>query len=262
MNASTLLGMTLGLALFVMVAVFAIDDVSVFLNLPGLAIVLGGTLAATLISYPLREVLRVFRVFLVILRSDNEHLYAREHLREISRVARLWYQGDIAQVETQKDRIKNPFLRAGVEAVIDGVPMEDVQALLQWRIGRAQAKELGEAQVFRSMAMYAPAFGMIGTLLGLVNMLFAMQGHGLETIGYHMAIAMITTLYGITLANLVFKPIAIKFERRAEKRIALMNIALEGIMLISERRSPSYTDAIMKSFLQPYEEELYKRPGA
>merc|ERR1712098_693853 len=101
--------------------------------------------------------------------------------------------------------------------------------MLRWRIARLKAREHAEAQIFRTMATYAPAFGMIGTLVGLVNMLEVMDAGDLEVIGPRMAVALLTTFYGILLANLVFKPIAVKLERRTEERLITMNIVLEGI---------------------------------
>lgn len=237
MNPSTLLGMILGLIIVALGIYVSSDNPQDLWNAPGLAIVIGGTAAATLMSYPLREVLRVFRVFTIILR--NERVYAQEDMDEIVEISRRWFRADLSGIEKELATIRNPFLRTGVQMVVDGAPADDIMDLLQWRIAKLKAREAAEAQVFRSMAMYAPAFGMLGTLLGLANMLHGLQGD-FEHIGANMAIALLTTLYGILLANLVFKPIAIKFERRTEQRVMLMNVVLEGIALMAQQRSPSF----------------------
>lgn len=259
MNPSSVLGMLSGVCLLVVVVFFTTDNAGIYWNMPGLAIVLGGTIAATLLSYPLTEVLQVFRVFMIIFLKDHVGRYARENEEEIVTISRLWYQADLQAVETELEKIKNPFLRTGIQLVIDGTPLPDIHALLQWRINRSRAKELAQAQIFRTMAAYAPAFGMLGTLFGLINMLYQMQGTEFESIGRNMGIALITTLYGILLANLIFKPIAIKFERRTDHRVALMNIAMEGIMLISERRSPAFTRELMHTYMEGYEAETASR---
>lgn len=253
-NPSTVIGMAGGVFLLVSVIAITAKDLGVFFNLPGIGIVLGGTIAATLISYPLHEVLHVFHVFIIVLRS--ERFYFREDMEEIVDVARLWFKGNLAAVENRLGDIRNPFLQMGIQLVIDETPLDDIIDLLQWRMARMRSKEAAEAQVFRTMAMFAPAFGMLGTLVGLINMLFAMEGSAFETIGVNLGVALITTFYGIILANLIFKPIAIKLERRTEQRIMLMNMVLEGITLLSKGRSPAYIRETLKSFLARYKDEI------
>lgn len=244
MNPSTILGMLLGAIIVALGVFFTTENPLDLLDFPSMVLVVGGTIAATLISYPLREVLRVFRVFMIVLRNDAHS--AREDLNEIVRFSKLYFQGDIASLDTELRRLKNPFLRMGAQMVIDGAPVDDIVELMQWRIFQLKAREAAEAQIFRSMAMYAPAFGMLGTLLGLVNMLRGLQGD-FHTIGLNLALAMLTTLYGILLANLVFKPIAIKFERRTEKRLMQMNVVLEGVTLMAQKRSPSFIKLYLES---------------
>ncbi|OOG25951.1 chemotaxis protein MotA [Thioalkalivibrio denitrificans] len=261
MNPSTALGMIGGVLLLVIVLAVTSQDLSVFVNLPGLAIVLGGTLAATLMSYPLHEVLHVWRVFIVVLR--NERYYFREDMDEIVDMARLWFNGNLAAVQRKLDTVRNPYLRTGVQLVIDDTPMEDISDLLQWRLSRLRARELAEAQVFRSMATYAPAFGMLGTLVGLINMLFATETRDFQVIAVNLGVALITTFYGIVLANLVFRPIAIKLERRTEERVVLMNMVLEGVTLMRKGRSPAYIRETLKSFMEHHHDEIRQEtPGA
>ena len=255
MNPSTLLGMLGGITLIVLAIVMTASDVEAFWNLPGLAVVLGGTIAATLLAYPLREVLRVFRTFVVVLR--NERLYTEQDQKELVTVARHWFQGDLAGIETRLDSIRNPFLRNGVQMIIDDVPHEDIAEMLQWRIARLRATEAAEAQIYRTMAIFAPAFGMLGTLIGLINMLHGLEGSDFERIGVNMALAMITTLYGVVLANLLLKPIAIKLERRTEQRVILMNMIAEGLLLMARGHSPAHIREFLRTFLIHYEDELY-----
>ena len=258
MNPSTILGMLAGGALIVGMVLISADDARIFLNLPGLAFVLGGTIAATLISYPMAEVLRVLKVFLVVLR--NERLYAEHDIGELVDVARVMFSGDLRETERRLEKVQNPFLRTGVQLVLDNAPKTDILDLMQWRIARLKARERAEAQVFHTMSGFAPAFGMLGTLLGLINMLYAMGEDGFTTIGRNMALAMITTLYGIALANMLFKPIALKLERRTEQRVMLMNMVLEGVMMMREKRSPSLISETLHSFIAHVEDEI-RQPG-
>jgi chemotaxis protein MotA len=254
MNPSTLLGGISGIALLGSIVAFTSQDLHVFLNLPGLGIVLGGTIAATLLSYPLHEVVRVFRNFLIVLRNERYHY--REDMQEIVDVAKLWFGGDLGAVQERLEKARNPYLRTGVQLVIDDTPLEDISDLLQWRVARMRAKEQAEAQVFRTMATYAPAFGMLGTLIGMINMLFATETSDFALIATNLGVALITTFYGIILANLLFRPIAIKLERRTEERVMLMNMVLEGVTLMRKGRSPAYIRETLNSFMEHHGDEI------
>lgn len=243
-----------GLAIVVAAIGLSAEDPGNFLNLPGLLLVVGGTVAATLVSYPLHEVLRVFRVFGIVLK--NERLYAERDINELVEVSKLKFQGQIGRADEKLNRIKNPFLRSGMQMVLDGASSEDLITLMQWRIARMRARERAEAQIFRTMATFAPAFGMLGTLLGLINMLSAMDADQFGAIGTNMALALITTLYGILLSNMLFKPIALKLERRTEQRVMLMNMMVEGVLLMQEERSPAFIRETLGSFLAQSEDEL------
>ena len=258
MNPSTLIGMVASVLLLVVVLFFAAEDPLLFIDLPGLGIVLGGTLAATFLSYPLKEVVRVFKLINTVIR--NERLYTQKDIEELVDVSRLWIRDDPVAVEKALKRVTNPFLRTGVQLVIERTPEEDILDLLQWRIARLKAKEAAEAQLFRVMASYAPAFGMIGTLVGLVNLMDILGSGDMTVIGRHLAVALMTTFYGILLANLVFKPVAVKLERRTEQRVILMNMVMQGIAMMTAKRSPSLMRETLKSFVAHHEDEIFDGP--
>ncbi len=254
MNPSTLIGMLSGILLLATVLIFSTEDPSLFLNLPGLGIVLFGTLAATFISYPLREVVRIFSLLATVMR--NERLYAKHDIEELIKLYRIWMSGDLKAVENALEQVANPFLKTGVQLVVDMTPEEDVMDLLQWRIARLRAREHAEAQLFRIMAGYAPAFGMVGTLVGLVNLMFLLGDGDITSIGQQMAIALITTFYGVLLANLIFKPVAVKLERRTEDRVVLMNTIMQGISMMNRKCSPALMREMLKSFMAHYQDEI------
>lgn len=254
MNTSSVLGIILGTLLLVVAIAYNTEDPYVFWNLPGLSIVLGGTISATLFSYPIHEVIRGLKNVGVVLKT--ERAYTREDLREIVEISRLWFAGNIAAVEKRMPHIHNQFLQNGVQMVVDGAPIEDIRELLQWRIDKLKAKEAVESHLFRSMAMYAPAFGMLGTLFGLVSMMQGMDDEGIGNIGRNMGFALVTTLYGIVFANLMFKPVAIKLERRTERRLMQMSVLMEGVTLLVLKRSPSFIDIYMDTYIADYEDEL------
>jgi chemotaxis protein MotA len=255
MNPSTLIGMVTSVLLLAIVLFFAADDPRLYVDWPSLGIVLGGTMAATFLSYPLKEVVRIFGLIRTVMR--NEQLYTQNDIDELVQIAKIWVHDDPRAVERALTRVTNPFLRTGVQLVIDRTPEEDILDLLQWRISRVRAREAAEAQLFRLMANYAPAFGMLGTLVGLVNLMGTLGNGDMTAIGQNLAVALMTTLYGILLSNLVFKPVAVKLERRTEQRLVLMNMVLQGISMMCAKRSPALMRETLKSFVAHHEDEIF-----
>ena len=258
MNLSTLLGFALGLMLVAIAISVTASHPGDYLSMSSLLIVLGGTIAATLVAYPMTEVRRMLRALLQTLREEK--LDSAQAIDELVEIAKHWNRGDVRELEAAMQHSRNGFLRTGVQLLLDKAPPEDVLSLLHWRIQRLKAKERADAQMFRSMAAFAPAFGMVGTLLGLINMMQIMSGKDLLEIGSNMALALITTFYGLLLANLLFKPIAIKLERATEQRVMLMTMVLEGVSLLSQRRSPAVLRETLQSFIQHYDNELDTAP--
>jgi len=179
-----------------------------------------------------------------------------DEIEEIAMISMWFAKGNLEEIEDELSNINNPFLYTGIQLLIDGIPPEDINNLLKWRILKLKQREQAEADVFISMANFAPAFGMAGTLLGLVNMLFGMSNSNFDVIGSNMAIALTTTLYGIILANLFLRPIAIKLERRTERRIMIMHMVLEGLGLLEQGRRPRYIRETLNSFIAQYEDEI------
>lgn len=254
MNPSTLIGILASSIMLGSILFFTAETPQSFINAPGFGIVIAGTLAATFISYPLREVLRVVRLVGIVFRRENT--YIRDDIQELVDMSRLWIKGDVRSVEDALESTRSPFLRNGMQLVIANVKEDEIFDMLQWRIARLKAREKAEADIFRTMAAYAPAFGMLGTLVGLVNMLEVMDAGNLDVIGPRMAVALLTTFYGILLSNLVFKPIAVKLERRTEERMISMHMVLEGISLITRRRLPSFIEETLNSFVADYHDEI------
>jgi chemotaxis protein MotA len=258
MNPSTLIGMLAGFALLMVLLLASPQQAGLFIDLPSLGIVLIGTLAATFLSYPLSEVLRV--VGLVATVARKEQLHTQDDIEDLVSLSRLWRDGDLRAVEAALEQVQNPFLRSGVQLVIDQAPEDEILELLQWRTSRLRAKERAEAQLFRVMASYAPAFGMLGTVVGLVNLMMVLGDGDMVTIGRHMAVALMTTLYGVLLANLLFKPIAVKLERRTEQRVVLMNMVMQGVAMMCHKRSPGLIRETLGAFVAHYHDELRDPP--
>ncbi|MDT8406815.1 MAG: MotA/TolQ/ExbB proton channel family protein [Methylococcales bacterium] len=253
-NHSTALGLLLTLIVVGFMLFFAANNTQALVNLPGLFIVIFGTLAATLLSYPMRDIRQGLKSVRAVF--FYETLNPQRAADEVVNVARMWLNRDFVAIENLIGSINNPYLKTGFQLIVDQTPTEDILSLLRWRIARLRAKERAEANIFHSMASFAPAFGMLGTLVGLINMLQILEAKAMSAITYNMGVALITTFYGLVLANLVFTPIAVKLERRTEQRIMIMSMVMEGITLIAERRSPSFIRETLRSFMAHYDNEL------
>ncbi len=218
-----------------------------FVNVPGLLIVFGGTLIATLISRPFSDVRRAFRsVF--IFRKDRPFSYLYE-MEKLFQTADCYRHGNIRAAEYETSKIDNIFLRSGAQLVLDRSSIREVDKAMQWRIQGLRSRESSDVQILRSMATFAPAFGMLGTLLGLIHMLNNLDTSSLAQVGIAMGFAMLSTLYGIIAANLMLKPLAIKKERELEKDLIAMAIMREGIILLSERQHPSMMKETLGAFM-------------
>lgn len=254
MDFSTLAGIMSGLGLVVLSIFLSAVEPGIYINLPGLIIVIGGTIAATLVSFPTHELRKSSKALVNVFRYTEYSI--RDDIVEIAQAARFRRHGNLALIEERLSKIENPFLRTSIQLVVDNTSADEIVNILQWRINRLREKERAEAQIFHTMAAYAPAFGMFGTLMGMVNMLYSVSGPDSINMGHNMAVALMTTLYGVLLANLIFKPVAIKLERRTEKRTMIMRMIVEGAIMLASDRGPIFIRETLKSFSAQYEDEL------
>lgn len=246
LKQSTVIGLMGGLLLLIGMMIMSPGHLGAFINLPGLLVVVGGTLAATLVSRPFRDVQAVLREVPLLL--HDEQPAGQLEVNQLLRFADGFRMGNLRTAERELAAIEDPFLYAGLRMVIDGCQPQDLSKSLQWRMAGLRAHEQGQAHILRSMAVFAPAFGMLGTLFGLMHMLSGLGDSGLSEIGASMAFAMITTLYGIVAANLLFKPLAIKMERRTHQRLLHMGMLMEGVLLTYEKRHPTLIRETLEAF--------------
>ena len=246
-SKSTVIGLAAGGLIVLVMLLLAPSQIGLFLNVPGLLIVVGGTFAATLVSRPFADVVRVLRSLPDLARDEPQSV--DEEIGQIQRVAEYYRHGYVRAAEEELQNVANPFLRAGMQLVIDRGPLQDLVKVLQWRIAGLRAREQADSQIVRTMATLTPAFGMVGTLFGLVHMLSGLGGSGLSEVGASMAFAMSSTLYGILLANLLLKPLAIKMERRTQQRLVLLQMLQEGILMLYEKRHPTLIREALEAYL-------------
>jgi chemotaxis protein MotA len=218
-----------------------------FVNMPSVAIVVGGTAATILINFPLAKVLRLVAVLkkTVLFSVDEPDGIIAKLVAYAERARR---EGMLA-LEEQSETEQDEFLRKGLRLAVDGTDPQLLEKILETDLGQIEARHKEGKAILESGGTYAPAFGMIGTLIGLVNMLAALEDP--TSIGAGMATALITTFYGALLANAFFLPLAGKLEHRSNEELLLKEMVIEGIMAIQSGDSPRIVEEKLKSFLSP-----------
>jgi chemotaxis protein MotA len=254
-NASAAAGMIGGAALLITAVGATADKPWSFLNLPSFILVFGGTLAATLITYSFAD---LGRAFARVARSlQREVVVGRGDIERFAHIATLLKSGKVQEIEAETAGLSSPFILTGIRFLTDGMPMESIGAVLEWRMRQQEALERSEAAVFRTMATYAPAFGMAGTLIGLVNMLVLMgAGATPSQIGTNLAFALITTLYGVVLANALLKPLAARIERKTHDHLRTMAAVVEAFRAIAAGHGPSHIREVLNAIAQTHEYEM------
>ena len=248
MNIATIFGIIFGIAILCAATFYSTDNVAVFINLPGIAIVCGGTIAATFICYPLKEVARVFGVFMSAFKA--EELPILNYINVLVGLSKTATAKGEEHLETVVKRIDNEFLRDGLQMLLDGYDKAELKEILDNRIQQYHDQELSAAGIYRTMAALSPAFGIIGTLIGLIAMMQAM-GSDIAAIGPAMATALTTTLYGALFANMLFTPIATKVEKRTEEITNLMLVIRDGILFIKDKTPAPIVMDKLKGYLPP-----------
>ena len=245
MDILTLVGLVAGVFIVVM-AMLANASLVTFLNLPGLAIVLGGTFAVTLIKFRLPSVMGAFRLAFSAAFTDRVARPA-ELVREVGALAQVVRKEGILGLENHQT--DDEFLRKAINLCVDGHPPELVEeALAQETQQTSERYEVAE-RVFRGIGESAPAIGMLGTLVGLVQMLNTLDDPA--SIGPAMAIALLTTLYGAFIAQLVALPLADKLQLKAEDESRNQMLIITSMKNIMRGENPRVMTELLSSFVHP-----------
>lgn len=231
-----------------------------FVDPPAMMIVFGGTTAAIFISFPLMHVLRVSSVLLQIFRADVESPgWIIGLMVRLSFKAR---QQSLLALEEDMKKVENRFIRLGLEMVIDGHPGPLIRDVLETELDFIQIRHRKGEHVFRAAGKLAPAFGLIGTVIGLVQMLLALAesssgGSSTNALAKGMAVALMTTFYGTLLSNLFFVPISEKLRNRTDEETLTTQIAIEGVLMLQAGVNPRIIERKLNSFLPPQQRVSY-----
>ncbi len=243
MDITTVLGLIIGIVV-VTLAILTGSDLWIFLNLPGFLIVIGGTFAATLIKFPLSG---MFVAFTVGIKAAfvNEHDNPRELIDLSIRLTKRARKSGLLSLE--KIKVANSFFKKGIQLCVDGRDAEFIRKMLTKEMDMAiMRQEVGE-KVFAAIGDSALAFGMFGTLVGLVQMLSTMSDP--TSIGRAMAVALLTTLYGVLIAHLIALPISEKLRAKSLLERENRLLIIEGIVQIHDRQNPTVLVELLEAYL-------------
>lgn len=255
MDLATLLGMLAAFGV-IMGAIATGGSMALFINPPSLLIVVGGTIGATLVKFPLSNFFGAFKVALkAFLHKSEKPTDIIEEAMELANSAR---KGGLLALEEKE--IKNAFLEKGVQLCVDGHDPEFVRRMLTKDINQTiERHDIGQG-IFKAIGDVAPAMGMIGTLIGLVQMLSSMDDP--KKIGPAMAIALLTTLYGAVIASAFALPIADKLAFRSTEERINKSLILETIAGIQEGLNPRVLETLLKTYLPSSKRESGEQADA
>ncbi len=246
MDIATIAGLVLAFGLIVW-SILLGGSLSGFIDMPSVAVVIGGTMGALLINFPLPTFLGMSGFFkkTLLFVLDDPDIVINKMVGYAERARR---EGMLA-LEEDSENETDPFLRKGLRLAVDGTDPQLLEKILETDVEQIENRHSEGAKVLSAGGTFAPAFGMIGTLIGLVNMLSSLDDP--TQIGAGMATALITTFYGAVMANVIFLPLAGKLETRSKEELVIKAMVIEGIMAIQSGDSPRIVEEKLKSFLSP-----------
>jgi len=247
MDISTIVGVLAAFGLVISAMSMGQGGIMTFVDVPSAIIVLGGTVGATLVHWPLKDVLSTVAVIKkAFFHREVEYNGTIEKLVRFAGRAR---KEGILSLQSVMNEVDDPFFLKGLQAAVDGQEPEALRTMLELEIDYVAERHGKGAEILNSMGNYAPALGMIGTLIGLVQMLKSMNDP--STIGPAMAVALITTFYGALLANLLFLPMAGKLRTRSAMEQLNMSLVVEGMKSILEGENPRLMEQKLHAYVSP-----------
>lgn len=246
MDISTVVGIVSGFGLIFLAIVLG-GSLEIFISVSSMIIVGGGTISATLINYPLSDVIGI--VGPVKNAFFNEDIDPRGLIQKITEFATIARREGILALESHVPNTDDEFLGKSIQLAIDGTAPELIRDILTTEVAFMEDRHSKGQSILASAGAAAPAFGMIGTLIGLVTMLSGMEDP--SSIGEGMALALLTTLYGAIISNILFIPVAGKLKVRTASELLSKEITIEGILSIQSGDNPRVVEQKLKAFISP-----------
>ena len=247
MDLATLIGIVSAFGL-VLIAILMGGSLSVFVSPQSLMIVLGGTLGTTMINYPLKEVMGAISVVKNAFLSGAT-LSTEKVIKTFVDLSSKARREGILALESDVKEVEDEFMKKGLQMSVDGLEPQSIEGILVTEIDYLRGRHQLGAEIFTTMGTFAPALGMIGTLVGLVQMLQSMDDP--SSIGPAMAVALLTTFYGSIMANMVCIPIAGKLKARSKEEALIKEMVVEGVLSLTRGENPRILEQKMLAFMPP-----------
>lgn len=250
-SKASIAGAAVGFFLILTAILIGTSNFMGFLSLEGFLIVVGGSLAVAFMSFEAAYVIEALRsIGLMFRAAETTHHNLQKDLVEIIGWARIVKDKGLLGLEneTGKKGVADPFVQYGINMVISNYPPEDVRKMMETAADAAYERSMIPSRILMAMASHAPAFGMVGTLVGMVIMLSNLQGD-MSGIGEGLAIALLATLYGVVTARMVYMPASAKLQQKQEAIRFRNQLITEGLVLLVANRSPRYIQDHLNNFL-------------
>ncbi len=258
LEKTTIIGLVAGVA-FIVVSILISEGASLmsFLDGPSVLITLGGTIASTIVAYPAKSLKSLWPTVRTSFQINKADLYS--DIETIIGIANTARREGLLALENSLSKISDPFMKKGIMLIVDGTDPEFVKTVMEAEIYFVQERHGQSQAILDSMAAYAPAYGMIGTLIGLINMLKNLTNT--DALGPSMAVALVTTFYGVILANLVFNPMSKKLKVMTAQEAKRKELLLEGLLSIQAGENPRVIQKRLYSFLSRTEIQRNEEKG-
>lgn len=252
MNFSSLIGLILSLSVVLVSVATATNNWKVFMDAHAFLIVIGGTAAAALLSFSGPKLLALAKVFLRRVLGKNEELQVA--ITEIVDLAKGYRDND-KYLKDNVAKIKTDFLREGIQLLIDGgMDAVELEAILKKRAKTILHRHEEDAEIFKALSKFPPAFGLLGAVIGMIAMMQNMGGpDGMAKVGPSLAVALVATLYGIALANFFFLPLGENLTKLNRLDGMIRQMVIDGVKLIRLKKHPLVVEETIKSHLLPSE---------
>ena len=248
MDISTILGFVIGVVCIVISITIGGGKLTEgFLDAPSAFIVFGGTIAAMLVSYPIPKLLEGLKT--IKYAFSKQEIDPTEVIQKINDLALSARKEGLLALEEIAQNMDDPFLQKGILLIVDGTDAELLRSILETEIAFVENRHKDNQKVWESIADLGPAWGMLGTLIGLIIMLGQLSDP--STLGPKMAVALVTTFYGSLIANFIATPIANKLKLNSNDEILHKQVMVEGLLSIQAGENPRVIEEKLKAFLSP-----------
>lgn len=248
----TVVGMVLGIGL-ILFGILSGGSITLFIQASGLAITVGGSFSTVLISYPINQIKGMVKIVVQSFKDNTmSNIDIIDKFTNLSRKAR---REGLLSLEDEIDKIEDKFLKKGLQMVVDGIEPDVIKSVMELEISEMERRHHEGANVLKTWAAMAPGFGMIGTLIGLIQMLANLEDS--SNIATGMSTALLTTFYGSLLANLVLIPMATNLNYKSGLEVSNKEMMVEGILAIQSGVNPRIVEEKLTAYLSPREKILY-----